>query len=313
MFSFQPSCWSEHEELKVVMLCAPSKLDVPDLKTAENVLWSAPVSHAKAMENFMELKGTLEHAGVQVIDYAQELQADAQLLSEQLLNRYFVRDLACVFGNLLLPGEAGSSIRRPEYEHAHCLLEQWFPHHFTAPKETGDILEFGDVMVLNKDAVLINIGERTTRAGVERVKERIFQAGFSEIGIIDLPRSSDTLHLDMNCNVAHDNVVIAKSFMRFFPVQVFTTNTTRFDMVAQFLKRHGFDMYWLEKYNTIPDINFLNINPETLLVSNKATKQHFKNHPILQKKNIVAIEVTELEKGGGGIRCMTLPLVRKTV
>lgn len=311
MYSIQPSCWSEHGELTAVMLCAPSCLDVPDLKTAENVQWSAPVLHARAMENFMELKGTLQHAGVKVIDYSTELHGEAKQLSEQLLNRYFVRDLACVFGNQMLPGEAGSSIRRPEYGHAHALLEKWFPKNFQASKETGDVLEFGDVMVLNKDAVLINIGVRTSKQGVDRVKEKLFEAGFAEIGIIDLPRSSDTLHLDMNCNVANEDVVIAKSFMRYFPVYVMTACSTRFDMAEQFFNRHGFEVYWLEKYNTIPDINFLNLNPETLLVSKKATKQQFKNHPLLQKKNIVEIEVTELEKGGGGIRCMTLPLVRK--
>lgn len=126
-----------------------------------------------------------------------------------------------------------------------------------------------------------------------------------------MPRSSDTLHLDMNCNIANNDVVIAKSFMRYFPIQVITPSSTRFDMTEQFFNRHGFELYWLETYNTIPDINFLNLNPETLLVSKKATKQHFKKHPKLQKKNIVEIDVTELEKGGGGIRCMTLPLVRK--
>ncbi len=313
MMSFQPSCWSEHGELTAVMLCAPSKLDVPDLKTAENVQWSAAVSHTQAMESFMELKETIQQAGVHVIDYATHLLADAQHLSEQLLNRYFVRDLACVFGNRMLPGAAGSSIRRPEYGHAHTLLQKWFPQHFMPAKESSYVLEFGDVMVLNRDAVLINIGVRTTRQGVEQIKNSIFEAGFSEIGIIDLPRSSDTLHLDMNCNIANNDVVIAKSFMRYFPIQVITPSATRFDMTEQFFNRHGFELYWLETYNTIPDINFLNLNPETLLVSKKATKQHFKAHPKLQKKNIVEIDGTELEKGGGGIRCMTLPLVRKSV
>jgi len=309
MYSFQPNCWSEHDELKVVMLCAPSKLDVPDLTTAENVGWSATVNHVKAMENFMELKGTLENAGVNVIDYSKELPNDAKTVSEQLINRYFVRDLACVLGNSILSGEAGSSLRRPEYPHAHSLLEKWFPEKLNKPPSTA--LECGDVMILNKDAVLINIGMRTTFEAVESIKDRIFQEGFSEIAVIDLPRRADTLHLDMNCNVASDNLVIAKSFMRYFPVHVVTANTGRFEMTEQFLNRHGLDVYWLEKYNTIPDINFINLNPESLLISKQATKKQFMNHPQLQKKKLLEIDVTELEKGGGGIRCMTLPLLRK--
>lgn len=309
MYSFQPNCWSEHDELKVVMLCAPSKLDVPDLTTAENVGWDATVNHVKAMENFMELKGTLENAGVNVIDYSKELPNDAKTVSEQLINRYFVRDLACVLGNSILSGEAGSSLRRPEYPHAHSLLEKWFPEKLNKPPSTA--LECGDVMILNKDAVLINIGMRTTFEAVESIKDRIFQEGFSEIAVIDLPRRADTLHLDMNCNVASDNLVIAKSFMRYFPVHVVTANTGRFEMTEQFLNRHGLDVYWLEKYNTIPDINFINLNPESLLISKQATKKQFMNHPQLQKKKLLEIDVTELEKGGGGIRCMTLPLVRK--
>lgn len=313
MYSFQPNCGSEHGELEVVMLCAPSKLDVPDLKTAENVQWSAPVHHVKAQENFMELKGALELAGVKVIEYSKELLTDAQKLSDQLINRFFVRDLACVFGTIILPGEAGISLRRPEYIHAHMLLEKWFPNDFFInDKNSGKVLEFGDVLILNKDAVLINIGTRTSIEGVEKMKGKIFKAGFSEIGIIDLPRSSDTLHLDMNCNVANKDLVIAKSFMRYFPVHVLTENAARFEMTEQFLNRHGFGVYWLEKYNTIPDINFLNLDPETLLISKKANKQILKKHPLLQNKKIIEIEVTELEKAGGGIRCMTLPLRRKT-
>ncbi|MFJ7732133.1 arginine deiminase family protein [Lysinibacillus sp. NPDC097231] len=310
MDSFQVNCWSEHEELKVVMLCAPSKLDVADLTTAENVGWSATVNHVKAMENFMEVKTTLENAGVKVIEYSKELSNEQQLLSEQLINRYFVRDLACVIGNQLLPGHTGSPLRRPEYPHAHSLLTKWFPQQFMI-KSQPHPFECGDVLILNKDAVLINLGMRTTLEAIESIKNSIFHEGFSEIAVIDLPKGNDTLHLDMNCNVANFNLVIAKSFVRYFPVQVFSEQSNRFEMTEQFLNRHGFDVYWLEKYKTIPDINFVNLDPETLLISKQATKQHFTKHPLLLKKNLIEVEITELEKGGGGLRCMTLPLVRK--
>jgi arginine deiminase len=314
MLSFQPNCWSEHEELEVVMLCAPAKLDVPNLKTAEYVQWSSPINQAIAQENFYELRGAFENAGIKVIDYSKELLKEDQILSDQLINRFFVRDLACVFGNVILPGEPGISMRRPEYVQAHLLMKKWFPDTFLIHENNKvKALEFGDVLILNKDVVFINSGIRTSIESIEQVKGKIFKAGFSEIGIIDLPQRSDTLHLDMNCNVANKDLVISKSYLRYFPVNVITENTSRYEMPEQFLNRHGFEVYWLMEYDTVPDLNFLNLDPETLLISKKAHKQMMKDHPKLKKKKFIEIEVTELEKSGGGIRCMTLPFRRKTL
>lgn len=310
MDSFQVNCWSEHEELKVVMLCAPSIADVSDLTIAEQVGWSDTVNHSKALESFMALKMILENAGVKVIDYAKELPIDQQLLSEQLINRYFVRDLACVIGNRIVPGNAGSSLRQPEYPLTHALLEKWFPQQLMPMLQPLHSFECGDVLILNKDAVLINLGMRTTIEAIEGIMETILHEGFSEIAVIDLPKSNDTLHLDMNCNVVNKNLVIAKSFVRYFPVQVLTAQSRRFDMVESFLKHHGFEVFWLDSYKTIPDINFINLNPETLVISKQASKQQLLAHPLLKKKNLLEVDVTELEKGGGGIRCMTMPLVR---
>ncbi|WP_246944847.1 arginine deiminase family protein [Bacillus pinisoli] len=314
MLSFKPSCWSEHGELEVVMLCSPSSLDIPDLKTAEDVQWSAPVNASKAHENFHELKETFISFGIKVIDYSEELTEEENQLSKQLINRFFVRDLACVFGDIIIPGEPGISMRKPEYVQSHLLLKKWFPEQFLI-NENNDVkaLEYGDVLILNNDAVFINVGMRSSITGVERIKDKLFQAGFSEIGIIDLPRRSDTLHLDMNLNVANEDLIISKSYLRYFPINVLTESESRYEMPEQFLKRHGFDVYWLKEYDTIPDINFLNLDPETLLISKQAHKQMLKDHPKIKNKKMIEVEVTELEKSGGGIRCMTLPLKRKTV
>lgn len=313
MFSFEPSCWSEHGQLEAVLLCQPSMLSVPDLQTAEDVKWSAPVNQQKAQEQFHTLRQTLENTGADVIDYAAYLSAEDRALSDQLINRFYVRDLACVFGTTILPSQPMISMRKPEYVQAHLLFEQWFPEAFSIDdNDDFRALEYGDVLVLNKDAVFINVGMRTSKESVARIKEKIFQAGFSEIGIIDLPRRSDTFHLDMNCNVAGEGVVVAKSYLRYFPVEIITESSMRYDMTADFLDRHGFEIYWLEKYDTNPDINFFNIDPETLLISKQTHKQMLKKHPKLAKKNFIEIEVSELEKGGGGIRCMTLPLRRKS-
>ncbi|WP_231572599.1 arginine deiminase family protein, partial [Halobacillus sp. BBL2006] len=36
----------------------------------------------------------------------------------------------------------------------------------------------------------------------------------------------------------------------------------------------------------------------------------FSHHPKLKNKRLIEVDVNELEKGGGGIRCMTMPIER---
>ncbi|MCF6136439.1 arginine deiminase family protein [Pseudalkalibacillus berkeleyi] len=314
MLNIKPSCWSETDTLKTVIVCPPSILDVRDQQTAEDVLWEKPVNQKRATENHARLCRALEDAGVQVINYAKYLSVEDFHMNEQLLNRIYVRDLACVFGETILPGEAGISMRQPEYIHAHRLFKKWYEEPFKAEANNGlKALEFGDVMILNRDVVLINVGMRTSILSIEQVKGEIFKAGFSEIAIIDLPRRSDTLHTDMNLNLAGENMILSKCYLRYLPVLTMTEKASKHEMLHNLLKRHGFETHWTSKVtDSLADINFLNLDPETILISKQRRKSIFKDHPKLKKLKCIEVNVTELEKGGGGIRCMTLPLRRET-
>jgi len=311
--SLKPEVWNEHGELVSVLLCAPPLINISHSQTLEHVRWDAKVNHEKAYENFYAVKDVLRDAGVNIIDYAEHLTAEDRKLSNQLINRHFVRDLACVMGNTILPGEAGTFARRPEYVHAHLLMKDWFSEDTFLIHQNDDMKAFecGDIMILNRDAVLINIGMRTSMESIENIKQSIHCAGFSEIALISLPRQIATLHLDMALNVANRDLIVSKHFIQHLPVQVLTEKASRYEMSGDFFNRHGFDTYWLEEYETIPDINFIHLDPETLLMSKDANQQMIKKHPKLQHKRIVAVNITELEKTGGGIRCITLPIQRK--
>lgn len=311
--TINPNCWSEHGELKTVVVTAPSVWDVSDQQTATDVQWEKPVDRKKAYKNHEKMVRAMERAGTKVIDYAADLPKESRDLNEKLLNRYFVRDLACVFGKTVLPGVAGTSMRKPEYVQAHQVMKNWFEEEvfLYEGSEQKHPIEFGDVLILNRDAVFINVGLRTSIESVEHSKQAIFDAGFSEIGIIDLPRRADTLHLDMNCNMVGQDMLLAKSYMRYFPVQVVTREGKQYMMPHDFLARHNIEaMYTSSVRNTVSDINFLNLDPETLLVSSQANQKIFSKELNLKKKQVIKVDVEELEKGGGGIRCMTLPLVR---
>jgi len=312
MLSIQPNVMSEHGELKTVMLCRPPLVSITHAQTLTDIRWDKKVDHEKLLEDFVTFKAALEQAGVQVVDYAEYLSPEDRSLSDELINRHFVRDMACVLGKTVLPGEAGTFARRPEYVHAHLLMEDWFPRDSFLLHQNDDLkaMECGDIMVLSKDAVLINVGMRTSLESIMKVKNSIFQSGFSEIGIISLPRGMDTLHLDMGLNVANKDLIIAKNFIRHLPAQVLTEKKSSYEMSETFFNRHGFEIHWLEKYNTVPDINFISINPDTLMMSKQANLNILKDHPKLQKKQIIEVDVAELEKTGGGLRCMTMPLIR---
>lgn len=309
----KPNCWNEQGELKTVIVCSPAQLDVPDQQTATDVQWEKPVDQKKAHHNYEAMVTALEEAGVNVINYEAHLPLEYTQLHKQLINRIFVRDLACVFGHTILPGTAGTSMRRPEYDYFHEIMVKLFGDNTFQIKANNSLqaLEYGDVLILNKDAVLMNTGVRTSYDSIASMKKHIFEAGFSEIGVIDLPRRADTLHLDMNCNIAASDLLLAKSYMRYLPVEILTAQASRYEMLQGFMNRHGFDVEWTTKIkHTVADINFLNIDPETILLSSKANKKIFKEHPKLKNKRLIEIDVNELEKGGGGIRCMTLPLER---
>ncbi|GEN54344.1 arginine deiminase family protein [Halobacillus faecis] len=312
MMNWNPNCWNEYDDLTKVVVCTPSVLHVPDQQTATDIRWEKTADSDKMKHCFNHMVEAMRKEGVQVVDYSAYLEEEEKAFHEQLINRVFVRDLACVFGNKVIPGEAGTTMRRPEYFHAHKIFEQWFDddHYSIHENDTVNALENGDVFVLNKDAVFINVGMRSSYESAQALKEKLIPLGFSEIGVIDLPRRGDTMHLDMNFNIAGAGVALAKSYMRYFPVEVLTRSGSSYVMMHEFLKRHGYEIIWTDKVkHTVADINFLNLDPDTLLISSKAHKKIF-HHERLKKKRLIEVDVDELEAGGGGIRCMTLPIER---
>jgi arginine deiminase len=309
----KPNCWNEHDELKSVIVCSPTILSVPDQQTAKDLRWQQTGDKDKMWHNFLEMVQTMEREGVQVTDYSTFLPEDDKSFHGQLINRVFVRDLACVFGSTVIPGEAGTTIRRPEYIHAHRIFKKWFSEdQFSLDwKASANALENGDVLVLSKDAVFINVGMRSSYESALVLHKMLIQLGFSEIGIIDLPRRAESIHLDMTLNVVGPGLVLAKSYLRYFPVEILTDAGNTYMMLHEFLQRHGFEVIWSDNIkHTVADINFINLNPETLLLSTKANKKIFR-HEKLKKKRFIEVNVDELESGGGGIRCMTLPIERR--
>lgn len=73
-------------------------------------------------------------------------------------------------------------------------------HHFLLPREGDDrkvTLEGGDVMVVNKDHVLIGISERTTQEAAHQAVNLLFDKGVvKKVTVIKIPKKRDYMHID---------------------------------------------------------------------------------------------------------------------
>ncbi|MEW6679535.1 MAG: arginine deiminase family protein [bacterium] len=312
ILSVSPQCWSEWESLKVVGICRPAPFAVTTHEEARLVGFRNILDPFRALEAYERLRTVLKDNNIAVFDLCDYLTEEELHLGNQLVNRIYVRDIAGVFGTRLILGVAGADIRIPEFELLQSVLRRFvIPESITiTSNDSGNSIEFGDCLILNKDAVIINVGFRTSKREIKRICSLLWECGFEVCGLICLPRDITTAHLDLTCNVIGRDIFVAVHFLCHIPVQVITaTGSSYYLMLPDFICHEGFKVIWLPT-NSDPRgcINFINLKAKTILTSTNANPLH----DLLQghKINIISVNVDELEKGGGSIRCLTLPLVR---
>jgi len=309
--TIQPHCRSELDELRVVALCPPAKVNVSGAKEVASVHFSQSFFAATAQRQHAALVNTLEQHRVRVVDLREALLADERAVSDQMANRVFVRDPACTIGLRLVVGAAGLPARDPDFHFARLSLQREIPADCITSEPNAGAIEFGDVLLLRSDAALINVGWRTTRVGVESLRPVLASQGVTEVGLVSLPRWPDIPHLDVAANVLSQDSMVACSFLRHILVEVSDLQRPNTYMtLTDFVHRHGYTIHWLpDDVDPLPNINFLHLDPDTVMQSSRG--HHVFEWVQEARMRAVQVDVSELEKGGGGVRCVTMPLVRQ--
>ena len=212
-------------------------------------------------------------------------------------------------------------------------------------------VEGGDVQIIRDDVVICGLGARTNMHGVEGLVEHLkTKPGVKHLIFQELPLTPDSfIHLDMvftmlnvdKCMV-YEPVIMNSAFKTFHitidgqkavgkevPDLVTGLNSIGFDLepvycgngdddyAAREQWHSGCNFFCLEpgkfigygrNYHTLQALNDAGFNVVTAadVVNNKVN---------LEKQNrcIIAFEGNELSRGGGGARCMTMPLQRMAV
>jgi len=278
---------------------------------------------------------------------------------EPLHNFFFTRDSSFVINNDVFISKMAKKVRIREA----LIMEAIFKYHpqfqikgsspdFMDSSEQAVAIEGGDIIVVNKNVLLIGIGPRTSSQGVDYLINQLLDKDeIKHIIVQELPCSGESfIHLDMILTLLDKNTCIIYEPVIYnrlnFQTVLITLDNGRIknietvdDIMVSF-KKLGLDIRPVpcggskeiliqEREQWHSGANFFALAPgkvigyERNIHTNEELNKHgyeiIKATDVLNgikdlskyKKYVITIEGGELARGGGGPRCMTLPIKRK--
>lgn len=220
-----------------------------------------------------------------------------------------------------------------------------------AEEHRGDYtIEGGDVVILRPDLAMVGLSERSSPAAIEYLVERLHEkAGIEQVLVVVLPSESPAIHLDMIFTmVDREHCVVYPPYF-FGPSRLPVLHhlpggkgvRERRDLFAALKEMDlplspvfcgGEHPVLQEREQWASGCNFVAVRPGVVLgyTRNEATIRELETEAGYQvvdaldfltgdatldeeQNAVIAFEGAELVRGGGGGRCMTLPVLRDEV
>lgn len=261
-----------------------------------------------------------------------------------LPNLYFTRDPGTVIGD----GLVLASTSMPARVRESWLLDIIRTHHpmFSSlqeeplyPLHMGDNLECGDILVLSEKAIAVGASIRSSADAIQTLAQRLFSnnSGIREVLVIQIPNSRAYIHLDTVLTMVdsdsfvmfpgisgairvfrltpygqdvrireEDSLKMALASVLGLPsVRIITYNSTDNIRNAD-ADRINWGAIQREQWND--GFNTLAIRPGTVVVYKRNTV----SNRMLEDAGIQVLPIagSELVRGRGGPRCMSMPLLR---
>ena len=255
-------------------------------------------------------------------------------------NLYFTRDPGAVIGEGLTINRMHWPARRRES----LFLQYIIAHHprfkdadvpVWYDRDNNFSMEGGDELVLSRTTMAIGISERTTAEAIEKMATKLFaNSEFTKVIAIEIPKSHAFMHLDtVFTMIDHDTFTIhpeirdsgGKLNMYILEQEEgaeFPRITKETDLEHVLRTALSLDHVTLLECGAGDDIaaareqwndgsNTLAIAPGVVVTydRNYVTNQALRDHGI----EVIEVAGSELGRGRGGPRCMSMPLVREDV
>lgn len=267
------------------------------------------------------------------------VKTDSQFLLDPIPNLYFTRDPFASIGNGVSLNRMYSPTRRRETIYGKYVLH-YHPDFagkvpFYYDRDQAFSIEGGDILNLSHKVLAIGISQRTTPEAIELLAQKIFADETSEIETIlalDIPAIRAFMHLDTVCTqVDDDKFTIHPGIMRTLRVfeirkgekkgqlKVNELNAMLSDILAKYLELNhvtliecgGNDRIASEREQWNDGSNTLCIAPGKVVVYDR----NYVTNQILRENGVKVLEMasSELSRGRGGPRCMSMPLEREDI
>jgi len=264
---------------------------------------------------------------------------ESQFLLDPIPNLYFTRDPFACIGNGVGLNRMYSRTRRRETLYGKYILKYHpdfagkVPFYYDRTMDFS--IEGGDILNLSNKVIAIGISQRTTPEAIELLAQNIFACETSEVETIialDIPSVRAFMHLDTVCTqVDYDKFTIHPGIMqtlRIFEIKpgdqkgqlkVTESDAMLSDILAKYLeldkvtliKCGGKDRIASEREQWNDGSNTLCIEPGKVVVYDR----NYVTNEILRQHGIEVLEMasSELSRGRGGPRCMSMPLERADI
>lgn len=277
-----------------------------------------------------EIKNTVK------VHLAEYLESDYPFLIDPMPNLYFTRDPFACIGDKVSIHKMNTHTRNRETLFAKYIFNyhpkyKKVQHLYERQEEFS--IEGGDILVLSDKVLAIGISERTNPNAIEKIALNIFKGEntFDRIIAIDIPKQRTFMHLDtVFTMVDYDKFVIhpnVEQTMKSFVLEKKDKNSVKITPQIgslneiletnlnvkgiKFIKCGGDSVVDAAREQWNDGSNTLCIAPGEVVVYSR----NYVTNEILDREGIKLniISSSELSRGRGGPRCMSMPFIREKI
>ena len=309
----------------------------------------SPVIKEKLTDYFLEMEPEKLTEAVMAGVRKDEIKTDAPVSLSEIMsddfpfyidplpNLYFTRDPATIIGNGISINHMRTEARKRETLFIKYIYKDYFDS-YDVPlwydRDDEFSIEGGDILVLSPEVIAVGCSERTSPDAIQLLAKRLFsdsKCSVKKILVFDIPKCRAFMHLDTVFTMADYNKFTihprVESSLNVYEITMKKDNcldiscrdgnfedalkdALHIDSI-DFIKCGGGDVINASREQWNDGSNTLAIAPGVVVTY----ERNYITNEILDKNGIKVLSIpsSELSRGRGGPRCMSMPLYRENL